>query len=229
MCAFARQNVTVALSGDGGDELFGGYNWYKRYQTYSSRLGRRNWRPARGFLPPKFVPARDHLFIGTIGDPLWLYAVIRGSLSPKKLSHWKHHLGVDQTYDELWAYRSAWRPHLTPRKAAQVLDLHTYLPDDILTKVDRVSMLHSLECRPALLSTNMVETAFLLPERFVYSNNELKGGLRKTLRDHLPSSVLAATKQGFSVPDTGWRTELIEKSGSVQEALLTPYLEGTAY
>ena len=108
------------------------------------------------------------------------------------------------------------------------MDFHTYLPDDILTKVDRASMFTSLECRPALLSTSLVELAFSLPDAVVYFNGELKGGLRHVLRSRLPAEVLAHGKQGFSIPDADWRRELITRHGSVQEAMAAHTLDVAA-
>ena len=222
VCAFARETVTVALSGDGGDELFGGYRWYDRYNGYRARA---RPGPRRGLSWP-FAWRRQAIELGSTGDPLWLYARLRGAISPRALDRWRKRLGVRADYDPLWAYRAAYRPQLSPRRAAQVMDFHTYLPDDILTKVDRVSMAVSLECRPALLYTPLVELAFSLPDAFTYLGDELKGGLRTSLRPRLPTVVAEHAKQGFSIPNAGWREELERKHGSVSQAMLAPFVDG---
>ena len=82
----------------------------------------------------------------------------------------------------------------------------------------------SLECRPALLSTEVVEFAFSLPDTFTYAKGELKGGFREALAPMMPSQVVGHAKQGFSVPDSGWRSDLIRRHGSVQEGIACAYL-----
>ena len=224
VCSFAGEQVKVALSGDGGDELFGGYHWYHRYAS-ARRNGR--WMPVKscqGIRFPLRMPKARELEWASISDPVWLYALIRGSVPHARLQQWKERLGVPRDYDPLWAYRASFQPKLPARKAAQVMDFHTYLPDDILTKVDRASMAVSLECRPPLLSRSMVEFAFSLQENFLYRGGELKGGFKHTLRSVLPSAVLEHRKQGFSVPDSGWRGTLIRHHGSLQEGMLNHYL-----
>ena len=79
-----------------------------------------------------------------------------------------------------------------------------------------------------LLSTALIELAFSLPDTYVYLHDELKGGLRQTLRDRLPEAVLAHGKQGFSIPDAQWRRTLIAEHGSVQEAIVSHALEAAA-
>jgi asparagine synthase (glutamine-hydrolysing) len=133
---------------------------------------------------------------------------------------------VAKDYDDLWAYRAHFRPDLSPRQCGRILDFHTYLPDDVLTKVDRTSMAVSLECRPPFLSRSMIEFAFSLPESFVYMNGELKGGLKAALQGVLPKSILSRGKQGFGMPDFGWKKQLAVKHGSFGEALVDTFLEG---
>ena len=82
----------------------------------------------------------------------------------------------------------------------QYLDFFTYLPDDILTKVDRVSMSVALEVRVPLLSRELVEFAFALPESVRYHDRRLKGLLKQTYRDVLPHSIIARGKRGFGIP-----------------------------
>jgi asparagine synthase (glutamine-hydrolysing) len=144
------------------------------------------------------------------------------------LQQWKERLGVSRDYDPLWAYRANFDPELHASRAAQLMDFHTYLPDDILTKVDRVSMAVSLECRPPFLSRKLVEFAFSLPADFLYRDGALKGGLKHVLRAILPSAVLEHQKQGFSVPDNGWRRTLVNSHGSLQEGMLSRYLNNKA-
>lgn len=220
---FARNNVVVALSGDGGDELFGGYKWHGRYALLRTWNKRFPIKSIYGLNLPNVVPERNTIELLSISDPVVLYARLRGSLPVSRLNKWKSFLGVPIEYDPFWAYREQYCAELSPRKAAQLMDFHMYLPDDILTKIDRVSMAVSLECRPPFLSRNLVEFAFSLPDSFIYKNNQLKGGLKYSLSHLLPSNILNRSKQGFSVPDYGWRKKAVQNSCSLQEYLLTPF------
>jgi asparagine synthase (glutamine-hydrolysing) len=219
----AKSRVKVALSGDGGDELFGGYEWYARY----SRLRKlQKWFPLKsrqGFRFPKFIPKSKQLELLSISDPVVLYSRIRNGLPAYQLKHWMKRLGVSMHYDPYWAYRRHFDKSLGVRKAAQVIDFYTYLPDDILVKVDRVSMDVALECRPPFLSKKLVEFAFSLPESFHYRNGELKGGLKDALRGVLPSEILDRPKQGFSLPASGWKRTILGESKMMQEKLLEAF------
>ncbi len=224
VCAFARRNVTVALSGDGGDELFGGYRWYEdfsRLRNFSSLLPA---LPVKGICFPGWLPRQRSLYLRSIGDPLFQYASLRGSLDVTGLGKWRKKLAIPEDYDGLWAYRKHFRPDTNIRKCAQIIDFHTYLPDDILTKVDRVSMAVSLECRPPFLSNKMIDFAFSLKEDFLYKNQSLKGGLKYAYHNLLPEKILQRPKQGFSVPYTEWKTNIRKSSGSLQEAIIEKYL-----
>lgn len=224
VCAFARQKVTVALSGDGGDELFGGYRWYNDYEKLRSFTRFLPFAPQNGFEPPQWFPRQRSLYLRSIGDPLVQYAGLRGSVDKKRLVQWRDKLGISKDYDGYWAYRKHYNPRIGVKKAAQIMDFHTYLPDDILTKVDRTSMAVSLECRPPFLSRKLIEYAFSLPENFVYRNGELKGGMKFAFRKTLPEQILERRKQGFSVPDTGWRKKFQKQGCFIQETFLQEYL-----
>ncbi|HEY8190490.1 MAG TPA: asparagine synthase C-terminal domain-containing protein, partial [Micavibrio sp.] len=228
VCDFARQYVTVALSGDGGDELFGGYRWYQIYNQVRMMQKAMPFLPEQGFDFPSWMPQRRRLTLLSLRDPVALYAHLRGGLQGQRLNQWRERLGIPADYDPLWAYRAHYRPDLPPRKAAQVMDFHTYLPDDILTKVDRVSMAVALECRPPFLSRAMIEFAYSLPESFLYKEGQLKGGLKAACAELLPSSIIGRGKQGFSVPDSGWRKAMTKQSGSLQEAFLDHALRKAA-
>lgn len=225
VCDFAKKSVSVALSGDGGDELFGGYKWYQRFNKIRTWQKKIPYLPKYGFSFPRFIPKSSQLELLSIGDPVWLYARLRGSANRKSLNFWKKKLGVESNYDPLWAYRENYHDHLSPRKAAQIMDFHTYLPDDILTKVDRVSMAVSLECRPPFLSKELVEYAFSLPDEFIYKGGQLKGGLKFAVKALLPSNIINRAKQGFSVPGHGWKRDIIRQHSSLQEGIIEHFLK----
>ena len=224
LCQFARGHVTVALSGDGGDELFGGYLWYEKYENMRCHRGLNPLRLLRHMGRSRWF-GREMEPGSPSSDPLWLYARLRGGIGHRRLEQWTTQLGVGTDYDPLWAYRACFDAGLPPRRAARVMDFHTYLPNDILTKLDRVSMAVSLECRPPFLSRALIEFAFALPESFIFLGGRLKGGLRSAMSGVLPERILKRGKQGFGVPDSGWRRDLVRRFGSVQEAIIDHFLK----
>jgi asparagine synthase (glutamine-hydrolysing) len=221
----AKSKVKVVLSGDGGDELFGGYKWYYRYLMLRKL---QKWFPLKseqGFRFPKFIPKYKIFELLSISDPVILYSRIRKGLPAYTLKQWMKRLGVKKNYDPYWAYRQHYDKFLGDCKAAQVMDFHTYLPDDILVKVDRASMGVTLECRPPFLSKKLVDFAFSLPESFIYLNEKLKGGLKYALRDILPDQILNRSKQGFSLSTLGWKKTFASKNETMQERLLDKFLK----
>ncbi|MEO2030930.1 MAG: asparagine synthase (glutamine-hydrolyzing) [Planctomycetaceae bacterium] len=203
----ARQSVTVALSGDGGDELFGGYKWYRRYASLlrlgATRVpGSSAWferakhrLPTGGWLR-KLVGAAAF----ATADELSLYVSLMGGMTKSRKTAYADLLEIDSDYDDCWYFRQHWRRDLPLLTRLQYLDFHTYLPDDILTKVDRASMAHSLEVRVPFLSRQLIEFAFSLPEGVRYHGNRLKGLLKHAYQQILPSGILSRPKKGFSTP-----------------------------
>lgn len=234
----ARQHVTVSLSGDGGDESFGGYNRY----FYATQLWQRGnrlppalmsvagraiqrvpaaWWDAAGYLIPKnrrpvHLGNKMHKLARTfLPDAQLGQDAIYRSL----ISHWhepervviggKEHKGI------LWNSDVSRRiPDFFTRM--QYFDTLTYLPDDILTKVDRASMAVSLEARVPLLDHRVVEFASRLPDRMKYRNGEGKWLLRRVLERYVPSAMFDRPKMGFGVPIDHWlRSELAEWAGDL--------------
>jgi asparagine synthase (glutamine-hydrolysing) len=227
---YARSRVTVALSGDGGDELFGGYRWY-------GELARRErWIRLLARAPEAMWRSLTSSRIATIARCV---AAVRADSTPLSVMNalyisrtgvvarelWRHKLEISTDYDDMWFLRGAWRPEIGPRKALQYLDFHSFLPEDVLTKVDRVTMAHGLEARVPFLSRDLVEFAFQLPESFLYRGGELKGGLKYAFRDMLPSSVLSRPKRGFGVPWRAWSGALIGNEQSLQQAVLSRFVD----
>lgn len=219
---FARQDVTVVLTGDGGDELFGGYRWYKAFNGV---------RKTQRFLPLGTVsgwPLKNRkLRLISTRDPLELYISVRSGRTRSQRDVYRKRLGVPSDYDELSHIRPWWKPELGAMRSLQYLDFHTNMSNNILTKVDRLSMSVSLEARMPFLATNVIEYAFSLPEAFLYKDDRLKGGLKFAYRDTLPNSTLNRRKQGFGLPRQ-WKQSAVasQSEQSYQEAILSEFLNG---
>lgn len=215
----ARRTVKVALSGDGGDELFGGYDTYVAQQAdaYYRRLPkplRTRFFPAlMATVPPQ--PAKK----GLVNK---LKRFVEGAALPEDLQHtrWMMFLSEPERqalynpeyYQALngnsavafIASQFAACAAFDPLAQQQAVDIKTYLVDDILTKVDRMSMAASLEVRVPLLDHRIVEFAVNLPPHMKLRGGQTKYILRKVMADHLPPSVLTKPKQGFSIPLKHW-------------------------
>ena len=237
VCQLARQRVTVALSGDGGDESFAGYRRY-RYAMAEQRvrdkmpLGLR--RPLFGTLG-KLYPKADwapRMFRAKTTFEALARDTVEGyfhgvSLMPDRV---RAQLFSDRFKSELQGYsaievfkdHAANSPTDDPLSLIQYLDFKTWLPGDILTKVDRASMAHSLEVRVPLLDHTFVEWASSLPPEVKLNGGEGKYIFKKSLEPFLSNDVLYRAKKGFSIPLAAWlRGPLREK---VRAAALSPML-----
>lgn len=213
----ARKEVTVALSADGGDELFGGYNRYGLINKYGERLeklpavSRKMMHQLMRVISPSKVP-----FVSK--SPLFhqRYEKIKNVLkdsSPEFLLSNLSQFFSERELSDLLVQRF---PKLTTRfdasnliepsrlKAVQAMDFQTYLPDDILQKVDRASMHIGLESREPLLDHHLVEWAAQLPDHVKIRNGEKKWILKQIVHQHVPKELLDRPKMGFAVPIENW-------------------------
>ena len=217
-----RDHVTVALSGDGGDELFAGYNRYVFAATHQRQLARfpmaLRRAGARGLrlLSPRawdkiFLLAPARVRPRVAGDKLHKLATVldkdEDAFYRQLVSHWTEPeavvLGATEPRGLVWddGVREV-VPAFIARM--QYLDTLTYLPDDILTKVDRASMAVSLEARVPILDHRVVELAWRLPHRFKVRNGKTKWLLRQLLYKHVPERLLERPKMGFGMPIDEW-------------------------
>jgi asparagine synthase (glutamine-hydrolysing) len=216
----ARRDVTVALSGDGGDETFGGYDF--RYIPHAAESRIRSALPGRwprravgalGRVWPRSGRIPRYLRLGTflenIGrDDAGAYyadlcfmkprAALRllGRVSTKDPRDGRVYEAVTTTYRRC--------PSKSPVQRAQYADLKVYLPNDVLVKVDRMSMLHGLEVRCPLLDRRLVELAFSLPQSLKRADRTSKYLLREVARRRLPDPLLRLPKHGFTAPIGVW-------------------------
>jgi asparagine synthase (glutamine-hydrolysing) len=219
VCELARTQVTVALSGDGGDENFAGY---RRYRLHAWESGLRACLPLAlrnpmfgllGSIYPKADWAPRPLRAKTTLQALahddveaYFHAVSTTSAALRQQLYSASFKRELQGYSALAVFRAHAKraPTDQPLLLAQYLDLKTWLPGDILTKVDRASMAHSLEVRVPLLDHRLVEWASSLPPGLKLRGATGKYILKKTLEPDLPHDVLYRTKMGFSVPLAAW-------------------------
>jgi asparagine synthase (glutamine-hydrolysing) len=219
LCRLTRNHVKVALSGDGGDELFAGYRRY-RWHHYEEQM--------RGILSQGF---RQVIF-GALGfgypKLAWAPRILRAKATLQALSRnsvegyfWSLGITPPHILDRLLGQdlKSALKgydpvdligTHFTkaptehPVERAQYTDIKTYLPGDILTKVDRASMAHSLEVRVPILDHEFVEWAASLPADLRFRKGAGKYILKKALGAHVDEEVLYRPKMGFAVPMAKW-------------------------
>lgn len=199
---FARRDVKVVLTGDGGDELFGGYGRYAAFINLPQKKYINNEEIER--LVSKFMSEENCLrktILEMCQSGLTSYANLVGMFDESKLKTWKKLLNIDKDYDLKWYLRQFYHKELPLMTRMRYLDFKTYLPSDILTKVDRTSMSVSLETRIPFLDRDLVEYVFSLAEDEYFYENELKTLLKKAYEGILPSEILYRKKQGFSVPN----------------------------
>ena len=240
VCELAKKRVTVALSGDGGDENLAGYRRY-RWHLYEERLrsaltpGLRkplfsllgNLYPKADWAP-KFLRAKS-TFESLSRDSVegYFHSVsIMGDKMRRNLfsTSFKRSLQSYQAVEVL-RFHAGKCPAEDPLSQVQYLDMKTYLVGDILTKVDRASMAHSLEVRVPLLDHKLVEWISGIPSSLKLHGHEGKYIFKKSLESYLPDDILYRDKMGFAVPLANWFRGPLRKR--VREALMGPTLANT--
>jgi asparagine synthase (glutamine-hydrolysing) len=223
VCRAAREHVTVAISGDGGDEVFAGYTRYQTIGAYRRMQKVPSWiragiiRPSMRAIPFNW-PAWNYLrAMGDLGgrhpSTLGIYPYIRNMLYEADFKRQVQECNAHETSERILGRVR----DLDEVSRYQYLDTLEYLPSDILTKVDRMSMANSLEVRSPLLDHNIVEFMAALPVTYKLRGGVSKYLFRKVGRRILPPSALEKPKQGFAIPKGLWfRNDL----GRFAEAVL---------
>ena len=231
VCALARRRVTVALSGDGGDEVFAGY---RRYRFHALAEAARRFLPgparrralgglARAYpkldRAPRWLRAKNTLTELSLDSALGYYRTVCKLHEERRRSLLSRPLRAALDGHDPGSRFAALMAECDPKESllqAQYADLHTYLPSDILTKVDRTSMAVSLEVRPPLLDHELVEWGLALPAGLKLRGGVGKRVLREAAAPLLPQTVLAAPKQGFADTIGG---QFRARAGDVRERL----------
>ena len=212
--AVAREKVTVALSGDGGDELWAGY---ARHRVERAETQARRWLGTAGsqaaarvasLLPLSLKGARSLRHLGLAPDEACarkhVYGLFERGLRDRLYSpDFARDVGQYHPLARFRAIRSSC-PSPDPVDRALLVDVQTYLLDDILTKVDRMSMAVSLEARVPLLDHHLVEFAASVPVDLKIRGGRGKYLLRRFLQGRVPQAVVDRPKQGFSIPTAEW-------------------------
>ena len=204
----ARKSVTVSLSGDGGDEAFGGYHYYQIMRGLESvRYIPFALRRIFGVAMQK-LPSQRFRWLGKIlamKSPTSAYAFMRGVIKDAGSIMTPSLMAGSQSLGDLFAARAAALPkNLSYAELAMRLDLAYTLPDDYLQKVDVGSMAFSLEARDPLLDHTIIEWAASLPLSWKIRNGTNKYLLRELAYRHVPRKILDRQKMGFSVPMAHW-------------------------
>lgn len=224
VCGLAKEKVKVVLSGDGGDELFAGYRRHRFHMLEEHLRGllplairRPIFKPLAAIYPkldraPQFLRAKSTFeALGRSSAEAYCHSV---SKTPDRDRYRLHTAKMRKTLD-------GYHPHerfrelademkgLDPLSVVQYIDLKTYLPGDILTKVDRASMAQSIEVRVPILDHKFVEYALRLPAQTRIVEGEGKFAFKQSLRGTVPAEILDRPKKGFDVPISSWlRNEL---------------------
>lgn len=215
LCKHARQHVTVALGGDGADELFAGYDpflalrWAESYQRLMPRPVHRAIALLANTLPVSHAnmsldfrlkrTLRGLDYAPALWCPVWM-----APLAPRDISDLMNEpVDVEELYSEAI---EAWDRCGPGDLASHVLEFYTkfYLQDDILTKVDRASMAHSLEVRAPFLDIELVDFVRKLPVEWKLRGGRTKALLKSALAPLLPANILHRSKKGFGVPVGSW-------------------------
>jgi asparagine synthase (glutamine-hydrolysing) len=208
----ASRHVTVVLSGDGGDELFGGYDRYLPHPRVArfDRLsvpGLRHAAAALWPLLPHGVRGKNFLRHVSKGeDGRYLDSITFFQADERQALYSADvRTAVNSRYvDSVVQARLRRYAALPPHSRMMRLDFETYLPEDVLTKVDRMSMAHSIESRVPLLDNHVIAFAASLPSSLKIAGGRGKHILKEAVRDLLPEPILNRRKQGFGVPIGAW-------------------------
>lgn len=219
LCGFTRRHVTVALGGDGGDELFAGYDPFKALHAADlySRLVPRAIHPAIRMLATRLPVSHSNISLdfkikrmlrGLSYDERLRLPVWMGPLEPRQIDeYFGDHTPPEELFSEAIEAWESVGENASPVDRASQFFTRLYLQDDILAKVDRASMLHGLEARSPFLDLEVIDFARKLPHSVKLRAGTTKWILKKALEPILPASILYRKKKGFGTPLGQWFRE----------------------
>lgn len=221
---FARMEVTVALSADGGDEIFGGYNRYEYLMRYGKQIRRIPGFVRKPSASVMDLISADHIpvlrnkynfhnryeklkqVLRNPSDKEIMLSLSQQFTDEQVMNLFKNKVAPLKT---LYQSEELERDHFTPLSYMMAIDYQTYMLDDILTKVDRATMSQSLEGREPFLDQRIIEYAATLPDEYKFGNGIKKRILRDIVYDYIPKELLDRPKMGFAIPIGKWlNTEL---------------------
>lgn len=214
----ARKKVKAVLSGEGADEIFGGYTW--QHEFFQKNYPKSFWEQVK----LKFKPTDIVSFYAQAMAMGWF-----DGDELKKMLHPNLHSFIPK--DVNWFYRKNYRKDLSPIKAVQHLDIKCFMGELVLTKIDRASMANSLEVRVPFLDHELFEYIFSLNEKQYFKKTQTKFVLYENIKNHLPQEILQRKKQGFVGPDTyymnlDWYRQQLKGSKLVEhEIIQQSYIE----
>jgi asparagine synthase (glutamine-hydrolysing) len=197
VCHDAAKQVKAVMSGDGADELFGGYWWQKKAFALHAKPGARSWSDRLSWRKTR-----------TANDWVEFYAeaMAMGRFDRRELEaafHPEHH--GDLPEDPEWFYRQHYDHRLSPLKCIQRLDIKCFMAELVLTKVDRASMANSLEVRVPFLDHELYEEVLGIREECYFRSGVTKFLLHENIKAHVPDAILSRQKQGFVGPEAFYK------------------------
>lgn len=205
----ARKKVKAVLSGEGADEIFGGYTWQSDFYKLNNPIG------IIEKIKKKLNP------IDTVS--FYAQAMAMGNFDEIELKKMLHpDLQALIPKDIYWFYRKNFDPNLSPLKSIQYLDMKCFMGELVLTKVDRASMANSLEVRVPFLDHELFETIFSIDEKTYYKKDQTKYLLYENIKNDLPETILDRKKQGFVGPDS-YYMDLDYYKSELQNSKLVEY------
>jgi len=204
----ASKNVKVVLSGEGADEIFGGYTWHHNLMNRNNFFNKENI----------YNYLHGNKLSGVNG---YANAMAMGMFNKNKLKELltpEYHNNIPD--NSFWFYEQHFRKDLSPLKAFQYLDIKTFMAELVLQKVDRASMANSLEARVPFLDLELVEFMFNLNENIYFKKGQQKAVLQEILKPFVPKEIIERKKQGFTGPDKYYQNRAWYKSELLDSVLV---------